>query len=431
MMRALFPGLVFLLAYGSVHAVEPVAPPNIVVIISDDQGYGDYGFMGHEVIQTPRLDRLAQESLLFTRGYVTTALCSPSLATMLTGQYPHQHGITGNDPANKKPRGPWIERFARSPQLPALLGEAGYLSLHTGKYWQGDPAVSGFTHSMGATGRHGSEESLGIGRNGMQPIYDFIAEAQSQQKPFLVWYAPFLPHTPHTPPERLLAKYRGKGGSLANDKYFAMCEWLDETCGQLLDHLDSEGLSENTLVLYLCDNGWGSVGKGSVKATPHELGVRTPIMIRWPGRVEPRREETSLASNLDLAPTVLRACGEQVPAEMEGIDLRDERAVTGRETLFLENFAHDMLDAERPAASLRARSLIKGHWKLTLWQDPQPELVFQNWRMLAPKEKILLFDLARDPLQQRNLAAEQPEKVASMRADLDAWWATQGSVKDY
>ncbi len=272
------------------------------------------------------------------------------------------------------------------------------------------------------TGRHGSAKSLGIGRDGMQPIYDFIAEAREQKQPFLVWYAPFLPHTPHNPPERLLERYRGKGRNLADEKYFAMCEWLDETCGQLLDHLDSGGLRENTMVIYLCDNGWGSVGKGSVKATPHELGVRTPIMIRWPGRVDPRRDAKHFASNLDLAPTVLRACGLEVPAEMEGIDLLDGGAVSDRKALFLENFTHDMFDADRPAESLCARSLVEGQWKLTVWRDPHPSLVIQKWRMPPPAEKELLFDLELDPLEEKNLAEDHPERVAAMRERLDAWW---------
>ncbi len=408
---------------GFVHAGETVpSRPNVVVIISDDQGFHDYSFMGHPTIKTPEIDKLAGESLLFTRGYVTTPLCSPSLATMLTGQYPHQHGITGNDPADKKPRAAWIKHFGKSPQLPAMLGEVGYLSLHTGKYWQGDPAVSGFTDTMGATGRHGSEVSLGIGRDGMQPIYDFIAKARSQEKPFLVWYAPFLPHTPHNPPERLLKKYRGKGSSPGREKYFAMCEWLDETCGQLLGHLDAEGLRENTIVVYLCDNGWGTLGKGSVKATPHELGVRTPIMIRWPGRIEPSRDEIRLASNLDLAPTILQACGVEPSPEMEGIDLLDDAEVSQRKTLFLENFAHDMFDVERPADSLNARSCIEGHWKLTLWQDPHPSLKIEKWRMPAPEEKLLLFDLQADPMEKNNLADRHPDRVAAMRTRLDAWW---------
>ena len=87
--------------------------PNVVLIIGDDQGFGDYGFMGHPVIKTPNLDRLAGESLLFTRGYVTTALCCPSLSTMLTGMYPHQHGYTGNDPAKGGDRDKWVERFRK------------------------------------------------------------------------------------------------------------------------------------------------------------------------------------------------------------------------------------------------------------------------------------------------------------------------------
>lgn len=425
MIRTILFSLVFCFTHLPGRADEVPSKPNVVVIISDDQGFYDYGFMGHDTIRTPELDRLADESLLFTRGYVTTALCSPSLATMLTGQYAHRHGITGNDPSGGRPRAAWIDRFARSPQLPAMLAEAGYLSLHTGKYWQGDPAVSGFTDSMGDTGRHGSKESLGIGRDTMEPIYDFIARAQEAEKPFLVWYAPFLPHTPHNPPERLLEKYRGKAANRAEEKYFAMCEWLDESCGQLLGHLDAEGLRENTIVVYLCDNGWGSVGKGSVKATPHELGVRTPIMIRWPGRVESRRDEESLASNLDLASTVLRACGLEPSPEMQGIDLLDAEAVTKRQGLCLENFTHDMFDADRPAESLCARSLVEGWWKLTLWRDPHSSLNIQKWRMPPPAEKVQLFDLREDPLEEHNLADQHPERVAEMLARLDAWWNSE------
>jgi arylsulfatase A-like enzyme len=290
----------------------PGRNPNIVLIIGDDQGFGDYGFMGHPVIKTPNLDALARDSVVFTRGYVTTALCCPSLATMLTGMYPHQHGYTGNDPEKGGDRSKWIQHFQKLPQLPALLAQAGYLTMHTGKYWQGNPSVSGFTDSMGATGRHGGQ-ALGIGRQTMKPICDFIAKAQSQSKPFFVWYAPFLPHTPHNPPERLLERYRAVGGAQA--KYFAMCEWLDETCGELLKHLDDKGLRDNTVVIYIADNGWnqGVEGFRGAKLTLWEQGVRQPIMIRWPWRIAPRREEESLASNIDLAPTILTACGRWRP----------------------------------------------------------------------------------------------------------------------
>lgn len=400
-----------LLSVASLAATQP----NIVVIISDDHGFADYGFMGHPVIQTPHLDQLSDESLLFSRGYVTTALCSPSLATMVTGLYPHQHGTTGNDPVKGKNRKDWIDRFGNLPQLPALLGEQGYLSLHTGKYWHGDPAVSGFTDSMGATQRHGSKASLGIGRDGMQPIYDFIDKAQTESKPFLVWYAPFLPHTPHNPPQRLLEKYQAAGHRA---KYYAMVEWLDETCGQLLDYLDEKELSEDTMVFYICDNGW----PGSAKNTPNEQGIRTPIMIKWPGQVRANRDDTHLASNIDLAPTILTACGLEPTPAMPGINLLDNEAVSRRTALFAENYFPDMASADKPADSLRARSCVTVDWKLTVWQDPQPNLPMARWMTPASKDPVELFHLKEDPLEKKNLAGEHPDKVAEMTAQLDAWW---------
>ncbi len=395
--------------------------PNVVMILSDDQGYADYSFMGHAMIDTPRIDRLASESLVYERGYVTTAVCCPSLSTMLTGLYPHQHGTTGNDPLPGIRRTPWVATFRSMPQLPRMLTENGYLTLHTGKYWHTNPRVSGFTDSMGETFRHGSPYSLSIGRDTMQPIYDFIQKAQDQEKPFMVWYAPFLPHTPHTPPERLEKKYVAMGAG-AQAKYYAMCEWFDETCGDLLDHLDAKGLSDNTIILYICDNGWGSLGQGSVKASPYELGVRTPIMIKWPGRVKARIDKENLASNIDLLPTVLAACGVEVPGGLPGIDLLDHEAVSKRKHLFLENFTHDMLDIDRPAAGLRARSFVSRDWKLTVWRQPHPSLDIKGWQMDAPEETVELFNLRDDPMERNNLAELNPEKVKELKQQLDAWW---------
>lgn len=400
---------------------EQSAPPNVVMILSDDQGYANYSFMGHAMIDTPRIDRLASQSLVFERGYVTTAVCCPSLATILTGMYPHQHRTTGNDPVAGTSRRPWIDYFRTLPQLPKLLAENGYLTLQTGKYWFTDPKMSGFTDSMGETLRHGSPYSLSIGRETMQPIYDFIQKARDQSKPFMVWYAPFLPHTPHTPPQRLEEKYVAMGAG-GQSKYYAMCEWFDETCGQLLDHLDEKGLSNNTIIFYICDNGWGSLGKGSVKASPYELAVRTPIMIKWPNHVQAQINKENLASNLDLAPTILAACGIKIPDNMEGIDLLNHDAVAKRKNLFLESFTLDMLDVNDPVAALRARSLVSKDWKLTVWHKPSPLLEIKGWQMPEPKEKVELFHIKDDPMERNNLASRNPEKAAEFRKILDAWW---------
>jgi arylsulfatase A-like enzyme len=250
--------------------IRAAQPPNIVVIISDDQSWTDYSFMGHSHIRTPHLDKLASESLTFTRGYVPSSLCCPSLATIISGLYPHQHKVTSNDPP--VPAGMNNRDFQRSPAfqegrevmtkhletvgtLPQMLAKKGYLSFQTGKWWQGHFSRGGFTHGMTKGSRHG-DDGLDIGRKGLDPIYDFIATAQQEKKPFFVWYAPFLPHTPHTPPERLFNKYKDKTPSPHIARYWAMCEWLDETCGDLMKHLDEKGLRENTIVVYVTDNGW-------------------------------------------------------------------------------------------------------------------------------------------------------------------------------
>lgn len=297
--------------------------PNVVLIISDDQGYTDYGFMGHETVQTPRIDKLASESVVFTRGYVTSALCCPSLATMLTGLYPHQHRITGNDPAqDKKQREPWNKAFERCARMPALLAEAGYASHQSGKFWMGHYARAGFTDGMTVKGRHG-EAGLEIGRKTMKPVFDFIDQSKAADKPFFVWYAPFLPHSPHNPPKRFL---HGNAKPDATAKYYAMCEWFDETCGQLLDHIDEQGLAQDTVIVYICDNGWPRDAKGS----PYELGIRTPIMIRWPDTVAPKMDRENLASNIDIVPTILSACGVKPPARMPGLNSRSRSRIGER-----------------------------------------------------------------------------------------------------
>ncbi|MEO1618588.1 MAG: sulfatase-like hydrolase/transferase, partial [Planctomycetota bacterium] len=270
-------------------------PPNIVLLLSDDMAWTDYGFMGHPDIKTPNLDRLASESALFPRGYVPTALCRPSLATLLTGQFASVHGITGNDPSPKyAERGSrlyqercaaLIAKLDRFDSLPKKLAEVGYLSHQSGKLWEGSYQNAGFTHGMTRGfpqrgGRHG-DDGLVIGRKGIGPINEFLDLAVQEEKPFFLWYAPFLPHTPHTPPKRLFDKYKeGRPGSIA--KYYAMCEWFDETTGELMRSLDERGLDDNTLVIYLTDNGWiqdpnSKKYAARSKQTPYEGGIRTPI----------------------------------------------------------------------------------------------------------------------------------------------------------
>ncbi|MBE3095794.1 MAG: sulfatase-like hydrolase/transferase [Planctomycetes bacterium] len=397
-------------------AGSPARPPNVVLIISDDQGWTDYGFMGHKVIRTPCLDKLASRSVVFSRGYVTTALCAPSLGTLLTGLYPHQHGQTGNDPESpkgqtEKMRQRWVDRIASLPRVPDLLGKAGYLGFQTGKWWWQHYTKGGFTHGMMESGRHGSAISLEIGRKTMQPIYDFIDMAQKEAKPFFLWHAPFMPHLPHTPPARVLEKYKDHG---KNGAYFAMCEWLDETCGQLLDYLDRKGLAENTLVLFLADNGWNQGVTEPIrghKLSPYEMGVRTPILVSWPGHVQPRLDKETLVSSVDIAPTVLRACGLTPPREMPGLNLLDAQALAARPAIFCEAFTHNMPDIDQPAKGLVARVSIEGPRKLLLHGSAS-----------KTPGKTELFNVNSDPFEKDDLADKEKDRVAVMTKRIDDWW---------
>ena len=415
--------------------------PNIVMIISDDQAWTDYGFLGHPQIRTPHLDRLARESVVFERGYVPTALCRPSLMSMITGRYAHQHGVTGNDPSPKyaqpdskayqAQRAELIANIDRFDTVPDLLGAEGYVSHQSGKWWECNFRRGGFTAGMTRGfpqpgGRHG-DDGLTIGRQGMQPVTDFLDQAVEGQKPFFLWYAPFLPHSPHNPPQRLLAHYESLGLPATVAKYYAMCEWFDETCGQLIEHLEARGVRDNTLIVYVTDNGWiQSPDKNGYaprsKQTPYEGGVRTPIMFSWPARLKPA-ERPELVTSLDLAPTMLAAAGAKIPADLPGLNLLPEMEhgePIERDTIFGEGFAHDIADIHNPEASLLYRWCIQDRWKLLLTYDGE----VNRYASSHPREeqRPQLFDLLADPHEETNLAGENPEIVEKLAAAIDRWY---------
>jgi len=408
--------------------------PNIVLIISDDQGWTDYSFMGHGHIRTPRIDQLASEGLTLTRGYTTAPLCRPALASIITGLYPHQHGVIGNDPVfdpvAEKRYGPgwlleraeynepYIRKIGEVATLADLLGEAGYVSLQTGKWWEGHFSRGGFTRGMthgdpSRGGRHG-DDGLEIGRQGLDIIFDFIDQAQKEERPFFVWYAPFLPHAPHTSPDSLREKYLVAAPSQAVANYRAMCEWFDITVGRLMDTIQEKGLSEETLFIYVTDNGWiqdpdrPNRYAPRSKREPYEMGIRTPIIYRWTGTIEPEMDTTSLASCIDIAPTVLRVCGLEPTHEMQGINMLDEAVRKERDAIFAETYAHDFSTID---SSLYYRVIIAGAWKLIL-PDPANR----------PEGSAQLYNLVNDPHERNNLAEENPEIVSRLQKRLEEWW---------
>jgi uncharacterized sulfatase len=304
------------------------------------------------------------------------------------------------------------------PTLPRLLADEGYVSLQTGKWWQGNFRRGGFTHGMTRGERHG-DDGINIGRKTMQPIYDFITEANRDNRPFFVWYAPMMPHLPHNPPERLLAKYKDAAPSLQVAKYWATVEWFDETVGELLRYLDEHKLSDNTIVAYVADNGWitdpqnGEAAPKS-KQSQYDGGLRTPIMIRWPGHMKPQRSD-ALAMSIDLAPTLLVATGLKPSPQMSGINLLDSQAIAARTAIFGECFTHNSKDLNHPAASLRWR------WMISSEKGPIWKLIVPS-RKNEPNGRVELYNLSADPTEEHNVAAEQSERAEDMQKKIDAWW---------
>lgn len=412
--------------------------PNIVFLLSDDQAWTDYGFMGHPDIQTPHLDKLAEQSLTFKRGYLAAPVCRPSLASMITGLYPFDHGITGNDTSlNQKNREKedrvLREQFYQHSGFIELLTSNGYLAHQSGKWWEGSWKDGGFTHGMKLNGRHGSKESLSIGRKGLEPIEEFIDHALQQDKPFFLWYGVFLPHTPHNPPERLLTKYIQENRALDVAKYYAMCEWLDETCGQLLGYLDEKGIRDNTLIVYICDNGWAPISTNTddpnqkefklyalrSKTSPYENGIRTPIMISWPDKVKPFNDD-NFAHSIDLFPTFAAAAGLTAPENLPGINLLNKTARNERKTIFGTSYSSHNITIGNPDSTLQYLWCIQGDWKLLMrYQGIYTDKYkyTHNWDT-AP---FRLFNLAEDPHEKNDLSGIQPDIVKQLRTKIEAW----------
>lgn len=452
---------------------EQQRPPNVIYIISDDHAHGDYGFMGNDRVHTPNLDRLAAQSARYPHAYVPASVCRPSLATLLTGLYPHQHGIHFNHPppgyrelgraaspaAYAAARQAAVDLFRRSVTLPQVLARHGYASFQAGKHWEGTYRDAHFTEGMtvnrpcfeqpwnrrlpgGSWVAHGNGDAgLLIGRQTMDPVFDFID--RHAQRPFLVWYAPVLPHEPHDAPQRYRSLFTGHDVPTQKDApkrkevpdhklgYYANIAWFDHTVGQLMAHLDRRGLSQNTLLVYVADNGWSNA-PGSAKQdprskrSPFEKGIRTPLLLHWPGRIEPATHE-GLVSSVDLFPTVLSALGVARPDSLPGIDLMPSatgqaRLAPGRPVMGAI-YPGDASSLGHPERDVAYRWIRQGNLKLIV---PHARPNAKPWK--AYVTRTTLYDLGSDPAETGNLA-EDPRYAADerrLRQLLDAWWPAAG-----
>jgi uncharacterized sulfatase len=386
-----------------------------VLIIADDLGYTDLGFMGSQVAQTPHLDRLAAEGTVFPVGYSTASVCRPALRSLLTGLHPIQYLLReqwlAKEGTPSSPAAPVIRTMAT---LPRLLAARGYASFQAGKHFEGPYAAAGFSEGMNRVGgRVGLDAGTRLVRETVEPVNDFLERHRNE--PFFLWFAPMIPHLPHDPPRELLRALRDAPIPLGARPYYASIRWLDGAVGDLLERLDALGLRERTLVVFASDNGWDAsrpddpqqalIGGSKGKKSLHELGYRTPIVFRWPGRIPAGVVDERLVSLVDLYPTLLDFAGVPVPAGRDGVSLRPVLEGEGGSTRAALIGSADGVRGDHFAPA-------RGGF---FWRT-------QRWHYLARHQAgDALYDLEADPGETRDVAAFHPEVVKRARAATRAW----------
>ena len=429
---------------------QPNQQPNIVLIMTDDQGYGDFGFTGNQLIKTPYLDALAAESVWFDRFYVSP-VCSPTRACLLTGRYNYRTRV--------------VDTYAGRSMMDTdevtiaeLLGQAGYRTGIFGKWHLGDCAPmraqdQGFQESLVHRGGGIGQNSDPLGAeskytdpvltlNGIeQPfkgfctdIYynhamSFITDSVRQQQPFFVYIPDNCPHSPFgdVPPKWLKhyqeqrAEISGGAGeeqrSDAEDRVFAMISNIDENIGRLLNLLDNLHVSDNTIVIFLTDNGPNgaryNAGLRGQKTSVYEGGIRTPLLFRWPAGMNNPGKSNGVHAHIDLLPTILDACGINIPTNLDGRSflaaVNDPEVEFPDRTLFIQTHRGNVPQRYHHFAARDNR------WKLVHAsgfgvQEFSGQPVFE------------LYDLNSDPLETTDVADSNPEIVNDFKSRYDRWF---------
>jgi arylsulfatase A-like enzyme len=431
---------------GNISAAENPRP-NVIVIMSDDQGSIDAGCYGAKDIQTPAIDALAASGVRFTQFYSAAPVCSPSRAGLLTGRYPWLVGMPGNGPVPPSEKDDDLATYTGTGlpingfTLPGMFRAAGYTTAHIGKWHLGigvghQPLQQGFDYSFGFMGgcidnyshfnywdhdnRHDLwENGKRVRMSGqffpdlmIQKAKGFLDSHRSQ--PFFMYFAINVPHYPYQGDPKWLDYYNKQGVPYPRNLYAAFVSSMDDRVAQLINYLDQTGLRSNTIVIYQADNGYSTEqrahgGGGSsgpyrgAKFSIFEGGTRLPAIISWPGHFPAGQVRGQMAHGCDWLPTLAECCGISLPATNN---------LDGRSLVKVIQSA----DATSPHAVLCWRygdqwAVREGPWKLmrdpkTYSKSPEPALVDGHW---------FLANIENDPGEQTNLAAENPEVVERLK----------------
>lgn len=415
-------------------ACNPVQKqPNVLLIVTDDQGYGDLSIHGNPYIETPNLDKLGQESVRFDRFYVSS-VCAPSRASILTGRYnlrTGSHGVTRN-------------REAMRPEeitLPEAMKTAGYKTICIGKWHNGiqypyNPQGQGFDEFFGFTGGHindyfDAELLRGTVKEQTQGyITDVLTDEaikymkNNKSDPFLCYLAYNAPHGPWQVPDKYFDKYQEKGFDPIVSSIWGMCENIDDNIGRLMNCLENEGLDDNTLVIFLTDNGATktvsiyNAGMRGGKTSVHEGGTRVPLFIHWPAAKWEPHVVNSLSAHIDLFPTILDLCGIEPPVgpKLDGISLRPliENNTLDWPSRIL--FTHNPIDETN-----RYPGAVRTPKYRLLREIPGPQAGSAAVNRDTIAKPWELFDMINDSSEKTNIADKNPELLADLCKMYETW----------
>ncbi len=387
--------------------------PNVLLIITDDQGYGDLALHGNEQISTPTLDRLGRESIRFDRFFVSP-LCAPTRASLLTGRYSLRTGVSGVAEGQETMR-------AEEVTIAEALGTAGYRTglfgkWHNGEHYPYTPNGQGFQEAFGFNlGHWNNYFDTQLKHNGHSIktkgfITDVLTGAAlefigaKRDRPFFCYLSYNAPHSPFQVPDKYFDKYKAKGLDDYLASVYGMVENVDDNVARVLGRLDELKLRDNTLVIFLTDNGPNGArfngGMRGVKGSLHEGGSRVPFFLRWPARFKQPRLIKPIAAHIDVFPTLLELCGAPMPATPP----QDGRSLVplleGKEGTWPDRMLFTQHALNRETGAVRTG----------------------RYRLVNEGRGWELFDMQSDPGQTKNIAAEQPEAARRLTAAYDQWW---------
>ncbi len=422
--------------------------PNVLFINVDDLGWRDVGFMGGDFFETPNIDALSKEGMLFSRSYAAAANCAPSRACLMTGQNTPRHGIYTVSPsargdASTRKLIPTVNIDSLSSDaftLAELFKKAGYGTATFGKWHLGkNPIDQGFDRNVGGDlrgnpgkGGYFSPYNLANIANGPkgENLTDRLTEEAIQyvedhnETPFFVYLSYYAVHTPLMAKEDLIKKYKAKNNPLNIDHiYAAMVETVDRNVGRLLDVLKKLDLENNTLIVFTSDNGGIRsiatqsplrAGKGSY----YEGGIRVPCIVKWPGVVKPGSHYDRPITNLDFFPTFKKILGVDLPDQiLDGHNLLPvllgaslkKHPLYWHFPIYLQKYDAEKDDGRDPLFRTRPGSvIIHGDWKLHHYYEDNG---------------LELYNLKNDVGERKNLASENPEKTQKLLGLLNSWLA--------